>query len=104
MQYSHSKLIINLNNIKNNLNIIKKFSKTTICPVIKANAYGLGDVQIAKFLKKNKCKDFWVSNISEAIKITKKISNINIYVANGLNKNEEQIFFKNKFIPILNTY
>ena len=104
MQYSHSKLIINLNNIKNNLNIIKKFSKTTICPVIKANAYGLGDVQIAKFLKKNKCKDFWVANISEALKITKKISNINIYVANGLNKNEEQIFFKNKFIPILNTY
>jgi len=38
MQYSHSKLIINLNNIKNNLNIIKKFSKTTICPVIKANS------------------------------------------------------------------
>lgn len=104
MQYSHSKLIINLNNIKNNLNIIKKFSKTTICPVIKANAYGLGDVQIAKFLKKNKCKDFWVANISEALKIKKKVSNINIYVANGLNKNEEQIFFKNKFIPILNTY
>ena len=44
MQYSHSKLTINLNNIKNNLNIIKKFSKTNICPVIKANAYGLGDV------------------------------------------------------------
>ena len=104
MQYSHSKLTINLNNIKNNLNIIKKFSKTPICPVIKANAYGLGDVQIAKFLIKNKCKDFWVANISEAIKIKKNISNINIYVANGLNKNEEQIFFKNKFIPILNTY
>ena len=104
MQYSHSKLTINLNNIKNNLNIIKKFSKTPICPVIKANAYGLGDVQIAKFLIKNKCKDFWVANISEAIKIKKNISNINIYVANGLNKNEEQTFFKNKFIPILNTY
>ncbi len=82
MQYSHSKLIINLNNIKNNLNIIKKFSKTTICPVIKANAYGLGDVQIAKFLKKNKCKNFWVANISEALKISKKISDINTYVAN----------------------
>ena len=104
MQYSHSKLTINLNNIKNNLNIIKKFSKKNICPVIKANAYGLGDVQIAKFLIKNKCKDFWVANISEALKIKKKISNINIYVANGLNKNEEPIFFKNKFIPVLNTY
>ena len=104
MQYSHSKLTINLNNIKNNLNIIKKFSKTTICPVIKANAYGLGDVQIANFLIKNKCKDFWVANISEAIKIKKYISNTNIYVANGLNKNEEEIFFKNKLIPVLNTY
>jgi len=104
MQYSHSKLIINLKNIKNNLNIIKKFSKNTICPVIKANAYGLGDVEIAKFLIKNKCKDFWVANISEALKINKNISNINIYVANGLNKNEEKIFFQNKFIPVLNTY
>ena len=104
MQYSHSKLIINLRNIKNNLNIIKKFSKTPICPVIKANAYGLGDIQIAKFLIKNKCKDFWVANISEALKIKKNIPNINIYVANGLNKNEEQLFFKNKFIPVLNTY
>ena len=104
MQYSHSKLIINLKNIKNNLNIIKRFSKNTICPVIKANAYGLGDVEIAKFLIKNKCKDFWVANISEALKINMNIANINIYVANGLNKNEEKIFFQNKFIPVLNTY
>ena len=73
-------------------------------PVIKANAYGLGDVPIAKFLVKNKCKDFWVANIIEALKIKKSVSNINIYVANGLNKNEEEIFFKNKFIPVLNTY
>jgi alanine racemase len=104
MQYSHSKLIINLNNIKNNLNVIRKFSKTKICPVVKANAYGLGDIKIAGFLKKNKCKDFWVANISEALRIKKKLSNINIYVANGLNKNEEKIFFDNNFIPVLNTY
>jgi len=104
MQYSHSKVIINLNNIKNNLNIVKKFSKKAICPVIKANAYGLGDVPITKFLVKNKCKNFWVANIIEALKIKKNVSNINIYVANGLNKNEEPIFFKNKFIPVLNTY
>lgn len=104
MQYSRSKLIINLSNIKNNLNIIKKFSKSTICPVIKANAYGLGDVIIGKFLKKNKCKNFWVANITEALNIKKKIPNINIYVANGLNINEEEIFYKNKFIPVLNTY
>ena len=104
MQYSHSKLIINLRNVKNNLNIIKKLTKKTICATVKANAYGLGDVEIVKFLVKNNCKDFWVANVSEALKINKTISNINIYVANGLNKNEEQIFYKNRFIPILNTY
>ncbi|MSP06548.1 MAG: alanine racemase [Candidatus Fonsibacter sp.] len=104
MQYSYSKLIVNLKNIKNNLNIIKKIFKKTICPVIKANAYGLGDIPIANFLVRNKCKDYWVANIIEALKIKKSISNINIYVANGLNKNEEEIFFKNKFIPVLNTY
>ena len=104
MQYSHSKVIVNLSNIKNNLNIIKKFSNTIICPVIKANAYGLGDIPIAKFLIKNKCKDFWVANIIEALKIKKTVPNINIYVANGLNKNEDKIFLKNKFIPVLNTY
>ena len=104
MQYSHSKLIINLKNVKNNLNIIKKLTKKTICATVKANAYGLGDVEIVKFLVKNNCKDFWVANVSEALKINQNISNINIYVANGLNKNEEQIFYKNKFIPILNTY
>ena len=104
MQYSHSKLIINLRNVRNNLNIIKKLTKKTICATVKANAYGLGDVEIVKFLVKNNCKDFWVANVSEALKINKTISNINIYVANGLNKNEEQIFYKNRFIPILNTY
>ena len=41
MQYSHSKVIVNLNNIKNNLNIVKKFSKKNICPVIKSNSYVL---------------------------------------------------------------
>ena len=50
MQYSHSKLIINLRNVKNNLNIIKKLTKKTICATVKANAYGLGDVEIVKFL------------------------------------------------------
>ncbi len=104
MQYSHSKLIINLKNVKNNLKIIQKLTKKTICATVKANAYGLGDVEIVRFLVKNNCKDFWVANVSEAFKINKTISNINIYVANVLNNNEEQIFYKIKFIPILNTY
>ena len=43
---------INLDNIKFNLNNIKKLLKedTKICTVLKANAYGHGSVEIAKFL------------------------------------------------------
>ena len=43
------KVIISLNNLYSNL---KYLNKKNIMPVIKANAYGHGSVEIAKFLKK----------------------------------------------------
>lgn len=105
MQYSQSKLIINLKNITNNLSVVKKFCKNSITSaVIKANAYGLGDVAIAKHLIKKKCNHFWVANILEALRIKKKISKINLYVLNGLNIGEENVFYKNKLVPVINNY
>ena len=99
MQYSQSKLIINLKNITNNLSVVKKFCKNSITSaVIKANAYGLGDVAIAKHLIKKKCNHFWVANILEALRIKKKISKINLYVLNGLNIGEEGIQLDNAFM------
>ena len=43
-------LEINLNNIEHNLSQIEKLTNKKVIPVIKANAYGLGSIEIAKYL------------------------------------------------------
>ena len=62
---------INLDNIKFNLNNIKKLLKedTKICTVLKANAYGHGSVEIAKFLENKNVDYFAVARIEEAIEL-----------------------------------
>ena len=51
---------INLDNIKFNLNNIKKLLKedTKVCAVLKANAYGHGSVEDCKIIRKRKCRLF----------------------------------------------
>ena len=62
---------INLDNIKFNLNNVKKLLKedTKICTVLKANAYGHGSVEIAKFLENKNVDYFAVARIEEAIEL-----------------------------------
>ncbi len=60
---------VNLNTLVNNLNIYRASlqSPHEIMAVVKANAYGHGDVQISKVLQDNGIRYFAVSNIEEAI-------------------------------------
>ena len=55
---------INLDVLKENIRIIKNYSNgKEIIAVVKANAYGHGDVQCAKALNKCGIKRFAVSNL-----------------------------------------
>lgn len=60
---------IDLDQIKNNYLIYKSSLQTDaeIMAVIKADAYGHGDVHIAKWLSEQGCRLFAVSNIDEAV-------------------------------------
>ena len=60
---------INLNNLENNINEIKKAipSKTKIMAVVKANAYGHGMISISKKLETIGIQDFAVATLQEAI-------------------------------------
>ena len=50
---SHPKTIINLRKFKHNIDYVKSLiGKSNLLPVIKANAYGHGYVQISKTLNK----------------------------------------------------
>ena len=62
-------LEINLNNLENNINEIRKTipSKTKIMAVVKANAYGHGIIEISKKLEQIGIQDFAVATLQEAI-------------------------------------
>lgn len=62
---------INLNAIRNNYricaqDIAKRAPQSEIMAVVKADAYGHGDTQVATLLQQEGCKNFAVSNINEA--------------------------------------
>ena len=71
MDYRTTWAEIDLDNLKHNLNEIKKINSknSRILAVVKANAYGHGSVQIAKELKEEGVDFFAVSSIYEAIEL-----------------------------------
>ena len=69
---SLTKAIINLKNLKENLDYLKSISKNAnIYPVIKANAYGHGLLKIAKFLDKEKIEGVCVATENEVEQLIK---------------------------------
>ena len=64
---------INLQQLKKNYDIYKQSIPSTlkIMAVVKADAYGHGDIVVAKFLSDNNVRNFAVSNIDEAIRVRK---------------------------------
>lgn len=57
---------INLDNLDYNINLLKKIAKKDLISVVKANAYGHGDKEVALKLQKCGIKWFAVSNYNEA--------------------------------------
>ena len=105
--YADSILTINLSAIKDNYMHLKSRlnesdSRTKLASVVKANAYGLGAINIAPILKEAGCEDFFVANLDEAISLRKIIDTANIYVFHGIQKNQENIFVENNITPVIN--
>jgi len=70
---------------------------------LKANAYGLGDLKIYKLLYKNHCRHFFFATLEEALKIRKEYKQGNVYVLNGIEDHDLNIFKKFNIVPILNS-
>ena len=97
-------LKINKKNIIHNYIYFKNLKKNIIvAPTIKADAYGLGDKEIYKILKKINCNHFFVATLEEGIGLKNKNNKTNIYVLNGIQNYDLSLFKKNKLIPIINT-
>jgi len=103
IQRHNSTLLINKNNLIFNANYLFKICKnTTIAPVIKSDAYGLGAIEITKIYINLGLKNFFVGNTSEAIKIRKKFKNINIFILNCGMIFDFNLLKKYKLTPVIN--
>jgi len=104
MIYSNAILEIYTKNLISNFKLLSKIAKnSTPGATIKANAYGIGDKEIFKILYKNGCRHFFLATLEEALSIRKISSRGTIYVLNGLENNNLEIFYKFNLVPILNT-
>ena len=97
-------LQINLKNIKNNYNYLKKIAPNTIIAAcVKANSYGLGSDEICKTLYKQNCRDFFVATLEEALLLRRKYKHVNIYMLNGVNHLESFFdVFNSNIITVIN--
>ena len=72
--------------------------------VIKANAYGMGMVKVAKTLIEAGCNYFYVANLNEGIQLREELKSKDIKIAifEGFLKGSEQSYVKYKLTPIIN--
>ena len=68
-EYKNITGAIYINAFKNNIKYLKKQAKTDIMPVLKANAYGHGSIELAKICRKLKIKYIGVATLGEAIQL-----------------------------------
>jgi len=69
MLYRDSYIKINIDNFKHNLDYLKKISNKKLIAVVKANAYGCGDYEIAKILEEFGINFLAVSSLDEALSL-----------------------------------
>lgn len=105
-QCCSSILEINLGAIVRNYNTLQSLCPTAhVYPVLKTNAYGLGDIPIGVALHKAGCNAFFVAYIEEALILRAHMPNVTSYVLNGPYDNEwANTCLTHSLTPVLNTY
>ncbi|WP_168169655.1 alanine racemase [Candidatus Izimaplasma bacterium ZiA1] len=88
---------INLNNIESNYNYVKSLLKNkSIMPVVKANAYGHGVIEVVRKLVSLDVNYFCVSLLEEALEIKEVFPDVNILVMGVVMPNDFATASSNK--------
>lgn len=94
MSLAHETILhIDLGKLKTNFQYLQGFldDTTEVIAVVKAHAYGLGDVEIASFLETLGVRHFWVADFEEGANLRKQGIQGNIIIANPGSKSIEEI-------------
>ena len=102
---------VNIKAFKNNINYLRKKSGTDVMPVLKANAYGHGIIEVAKICRKLNVNYIGVATLGEAIQIRNSgdtgrilgwLYDVNSnQVKKSVSKNIDIGIFDDKHIPII---
>lgn len=97
---------ISLENLIQNWYEIKKVARDDrfICPMVKANAYGHGDVQIAAALVREGAEHLGVCLIEEGLLLRSAGIQSQILVFRGFDKQGAQKILENQMIPVVSTW
>ena len=98
-------LAVNLDKLANNFNYLKSKLKpdTKIIAVVKAYAYGHGDIAISSYLEKLGAHALWVADFEEGTRIRKSGIKIPIIISNAGTKSTKQIIDNKLDVVIYNS-
>ena len=105
VSYSLSKLTIDKNSIAYNYAHINDFlyNGASVACVVKANAYGLGAIDVGRILYDAGCRDFFVATLQEGILLRRTIGFApEIYVLCGVFHNTEDLYIEYSLTPTIN--
>lgn len=80
-----------------------QFTGEECAAVVKADAYGLGAIEVSTALEKAGCNTFFVATLEEAIALRAALPDVRILVFHGVLAGEEFAFAAHKLIPVLNS-
>ncbi|MCZ4089803.1 alanine racemase [Sinorhizobium psoraleae] len=99
-----SRLTIDLAALADNWRAMNERSgKARAAAVLKANAYGLGIEQAAPALYAAGARDFFVASAEEGVELRPLVPDGRIYILAGMWPGNEELFFDNDLVPIINS-
>jgi alanine racemase len=97
-----SRLIIDLAALVENWRLMDRLSgKARASAVVKANAYGLGIIEVGTALYNAGCRDFFVAQAREGAQLRRVAPEARIFVLSGVWPGAEDLFFSHDLVPIL---
>lgn len=100
--FRHTYAEVNLDHLEHNIKSLQKMvGDSFFCPMVKANAYGHGAVEVSKKMESLNVKALGVALIEEAIELRRNGVNVELFHFGPFKPGQAQLFFEYKITPVI---
>ena len=98
-------LTVDLDAVRDNYRLLRRHAGSATCgAAVKADAYGLGAIKVAKALASEGCRHFFVAHLDEGIALRPHLpASAEIFVLHGPMPHTELDFVEHRLVPVLNS-